>query len=123
MVDISRDVSLVAAALYWMELVFLGLSGALVGLAALTDWMVEGRARLLERSEGMLPLKGRWLRYLVAACLFPVVVFIPIVLCLLLALVPPVPGFCALTAALLVWFWRGMLRARSTSAHPPVHRS
>jgi hypothetical protein len=112
--DTNHGIYWIAATFYWLELAFTFLISTLVSLAALTVWMLEGKSRSLQQIEGVLPLKGRWLRYLAAACLFPVVALVPAVLCLLLALVPPVPGLCALTTALVILLRRAALREQST---------
>jgi hypothetical protein len=61
----------VCAARYVMELVLCAVIGSLVGITAWAMWAPPGKSRFLNEAERLLPLKGRWLRYLVGAALLP----------------------------------------------------
>lgn len=100
----------VFTALYLMELVLCAVFGTLVAAAAAARvlWALHGRSRLLSRIERVLPLRSRWLRYLVGAVLLPTVVAAPSVVCFLLAQLPALPGSLVLHAALGLFICRAV---------------
>lgn len=110
----------VVKVLYLMELVFCGVIGTLVAITAWVVWALHGQSRLLNMAEQLLPLKGRWLRYLVGVALLPLVAAAPITVCLnLWAKLPEFPGSLVLTAVLILLAWH----AFSVDAQREAERS
>lgn len=96
----------VVTLLYWMELAFCYLIGSLIAITAWTLWMLEGKSRLLERIQGVMPMKNRWLRYFMGVLLFPLVMALPAATCALLLQIPALPGSIVLTTLLVGYLWR-----------------
>lgn len=69
----------------------------------LITWAVNPESRLPAALEAVAPLRGKWLRYLVAAFCLPLSVVLPFVVVFLLALVPPLVGV-ACAAGAVGWY-------------------
>lgn len=96
----------VVTVLYWLELAFCYLIGSLIAITAWTLWVLDGKSRLLERIQGVLPLKNRWLRYFVGVLLFPLILALPAASCTLLLQIPALPGSIGLTTLFSGYLWK-----------------
>lgn len=96
----------VVTVLYWLELAFCYLIGSLIAITAWTLWMLDGKSRLLEQIQGVLPLRNRWLRYFVGALLFPLILALPAASCALLLQIPALPGSIVLTTLFSGYLWK-----------------
>lgn len=79
----------------------------LVALPAyLITWAVRPESRLPAVLEAYAPLKGRWLRYFVAALLLPFSLLLPFVVVFGLLLLPPPVGVVGVAGFIGWWLWR-----------------
>ena len=69
----------------------------------LITWAVNPESRLPAALEAVAPLKGKWLRYLMAALCLPLSLVPPFVVVFLLALLPPLVGV-AIAAGAAGWY-------------------
>lgn len=74
--------------------------------AYLITWAVRPESRLPAVLEACAPLKGRWLRYFVAALLLPLSLLLPFVAIFILLMLPAPVGVVGVTAFIGWWIRR-----------------